>query len=554
MSKTNITESENEITKNIDIATPKEMIKYFKQVDSQIFQGFQLYQSLYDDEMLKKIMLLSKQFKQFYSKSKNSNIFFSGAGTSGRVSHFCSRSYNSFLKTNNFSYLIAGGDKALVKSQEQAEDLPKHGVQDFTKNIQEEENIFVGITCGLSAPYVAGILESTMNNDAIKKIVLGFNPSDLARTTPMNDLNGKSFKKLISKKETEEFYVINPILGPEAITGSSRMKGGSATKIILDTAFACSLIKEELTLPNVFDVIQKFETTKSYTYFNQNEISNFIQQGGDSLKNNGRIIYLGSENAGILGFVDSTECPPTFGSSFQDVRGFLKNGWNSLENKENDLSHLGDDYNFSFENFNQKILPTLNSNDYVIFLGIKNFSDCLETFKEISSKIKEKNVKEDWILITDEKLKSNDFINRIYLPELGPFEGFNCFAEFSLKLILNAISTGAHIIKGMVYTNKMINMKVSNSKLYERTLKIISSVMNVDLKIAEESLMKSIYGDEYIEHSKKDVSFHIQSCENRTKVVPIALLISSGQVESIEEANKKLSENPVIRTIFSSNK
>jgi N-acetylmuramic acid 6-phosphate (MurNAc-6-P) etherase len=544
---TNITEGVNDITSNIDIDSPSEMLKLFNQVDSQMFQGFQLYDSLFSESILTKLVLLSKQFQSLYKKSSNQNIFFAGAGTSGRLSHFCSNSYNKILKTENFSYLIAGGDKALIKSQELAEDLPKHGEKDFEKNIQEIENLFVGITCGLSAPYVAGILDSNMNKKETKKVILGFNPIDLSRTTPMEELEGKSFKDLISGDQSEEFYVINPILGPEAITGSSRMKGGSATKIILDTCFANSLLSE-VTTSSVFEMLQQFETTKSFTYINE-KISSLIFNAGNALKNGGRVFYLGADNAAILGFVDASECPPTFGSSFQDIRGFLMNGWASLNNKEKDLSHLGEDYNFSFQHFQENILKTLTSNDYVIFLGIQNFGDCMDTFKEISKELSFNNVPQDWILITDKQSK-NDSITEIYIPKLGPLDKFHCFGEFSLKLILNAISTGAHILRGMIYTNKMINMKVSNSKLYERTLKIISSVVNVDMNVAEQSLLKSIHEDSYEEHSKKSVSFHIQSCETKKNIVPIALLIASGKIKSILEAKEKLEQNPVIRTIF----
>jgi N-acetylmuramic acid 6-phosphate (MurNAc-6-P) etherase len=545
---TNITEGVNDITSNIDIVSPRDMLKLLNQVDSQMFQGFQLHDSLYSESNLTKLVLLSKQFQLLYKKSSQENIFFAGAGTSGRLSHFCSNSYNKILKTKNFSYLIAGGDKALIKSQELAEDLPKHGEKDFKNNIKEIENLFVGITCGLSAPYVAGILDSNMNKKETKKVILGFNPINLSRTTPMEELEGKSFKDLISGDQSEEFYVINPILGPEAITGSSRMKGGSATKIILDTCFANSLLSE-VTTRTVFEMLQQFETTKSFTYINEKKISLLIDQAGRSLKNGGRVFYLGDDNAGVLGFVDASECPPTFGSSFQDIRGFLMNGWASLNNKENDLSHLGEDYNFSFKYFQENILKTLTSKDYVIFLGIQNFGECINTFEEISKELSTNNVPQDWILITDKQSKNNS-ITEIYIPKLGPLDNFNCFGEFSLKLILNAISTGAHILRGMIYTNKMINMKVSNSKLYERTLKIISSVVNVDMNVAEQSLLKSIHEEYYEEHSKKSVSFHIQSCETKKNIVPIALLIASGKIKSIKEAKEKLEKNPVIRTIF----
>ena len=112
----NITEGENEITKNIDVATPMEMVKYFHQCDSQMYDGYLNYDSIKNQVILEKMLLLSQLMKKHY-KTTEKNIFLCGSGTSGRIGYFCSKNYNSILKTQNFSYLIAGGDRALVKSQ-----------------------------------------------------------------------------------------------------------------------------------------------------------------------------------------------------------------------------------------------------------------------------------------------------------------------------------------------------------------------------------------------------------------------------------------------------
>ena len=64
----------------------------------------------------------------------------------------------------------------------------------------------------------------------------------------------------------------------------------------------------------------------------------------------GRVCYLGRGTKGILGVIDASECPPTYGADFNDIRGFLQDGWATLGNNEGDLSQrVGSQYRFNIE-------------------------------------------------------------------------------------------------------------------------------------------------------------------------------------------------------------
>lgn len=139
----------------------------------------------------------------------------------------------------------------------------------------------------------------------------------------------------------------NHVLQAEAITGSSRMKGGSATKIILETAFLSAINGLESNNPRAISPEAVTSALHSYQdicrrvagvgqfckemdknrnsssfpseFYSTNEISEvatkLIQRGGNALKNGAPIHYIASGWMGVIPLIDSTECPPTFGSS-----------------------------------------------------------------------------------------------------------------------------------------------------------------------------------------------------------------------------------------------
>ena len=98
---------------------------------------------------------------------KPASIVFTGCGTSGRVGFLVARRFNAMLRARNhapvFRYLISGGDSALLLSDELPEDDPVTGAAELQAVVASHEaTLLVGITCGLSAPYVAGQLDLAM--------------------------------------------------------------------------------------------------------------------------------------------------------------------------------------------------------------------------------------------------------------------------------------------------------------------------------------------------------------------------------------------------------
>ncbi|KAK5891129.1 hypothetical protein CgunFtcFv8_018417 [Champsocephalus gunnari] len=104
--------------------------------------------------------------------------------------------------------------------------------------------LFIGISCGLSAPFVAGQLDLWLQNPQVyTPVLVGFNPTHQARDEPIPGCSF-TFRSVVQRMEelakSQKAFLINPAVGPEAISGSSRMKGGSATKILLEVVLSAA--------------------------------------------------------------------------------------------------------------------------------------------------------------------------------------------------------------------------------------------------------------------------------------------------------------------------
>ncbi|MDI6783910.1 MAG: hypothetical protein QME64_07430, partial [bacterium] len=128
-----ITETPNELTKNIDIADPVGIVRILRQTDSQIFNGYATYPGLSDQQIIDALETAIKQTAAVLKSKGNRAIIISGAGTSGRLAMFIARTFNRLLAEVGqppiFSYLMAGGVQALLRAQEGAEDDPKQAVR-----------------------------------------------------------------------------------------------------------------------------------------------------------------------------------------------------------------------------------------------------------------------------------------------------------------------------------------------------------------------------------------------------------------------------------------
>ena len=255
-------------------------------------------------------------------------VLISGAGTSGRLATFVCREFNTILKAYGkepiFRHLMAGKSPALIVAQEGAEDDPHQAVVDLKEGLEGAEKGFLfGVTCGFSAPYIAGQLEYCMDHDGLTGVLLGFNPVERARRVEVENWD-KTVGDIVDRMiDHPRALFLNPVVGPEPITGSTRMKGGSITKLLLELVIGLALVRSEL-IPkedflspyypdslrdSILAIIQEFEKVRVQTYLQSESLGQLVDLGGQALRNEGHIYYLGQDSSGIIGLVDASECP-----------------------------------------------------------------------------------------------------------------------------------------------------------------------------------------------------------------------------------------------------
>jgi len=151
-------------------------------------------------------------------------LFYAGAGTSGRLGVLdaseCPPTYNT--PPELVQGLIAGGDVALRRSVERAEDDASQGQRDLEAHAFSGKDVLVGIAASGRTPYVLGGLDYARNLGAAT-IGLSCVPN--------------------SQVAQRAEVAITPATGPEVVTGSTRMKAGTATKLVLNMLSTASLVR-----------------------------------------------------------------------------------------------------------------------------------------------------------------------------------------------------------------------------------------------------------------------------------------------------------------------
>ncbi len=155
---------------------------------------------------------------------RGGRLIYVGCGTSGRIACAdaaeCPPTYGVSYET--VTAVIAGGESALVRASENAEDSAEAGRRDILMKEPTDKDVVMGISASGGAAYVVGAMEVARERGA-KTVSLSSNPG--------------------TKIATVADVAIVTATGPEAITGSTRMKAGSAQKMVLNMITTAAMVK-----------------------------------------------------------------------------------------------------------------------------------------------------------------------------------------------------------------------------------------------------------------------------------------------------------------------
>ncbi|WP_134702586.1 N-acetylmuramic acid 6-phosphate etherase [Ammoniphilus sp. YIM 78166] len=209
-----LTEWRNPDTENLDTLPTLDILKKLNLEDQKA--ALAVEKEL--DTVAQAVDLVVQAFEQ------GGRLFYFGAGTSGRLGMLDAAECPPTFGTDPslVQGVIAGGLSALVEAIEGAEDEPDLGREDVDKVGVKAEDVVVGIAASGRTPYVMGAMEEAKRRGA-KTIALSCNPdSEMSKVADV---------------------AIAPVVGPEAVTGSTRLKAGTAQKMVLNMLTTASMVR-----------------------------------------------------------------------------------------------------------------------------------------------------------------------------------------------------------------------------------------------------------------------------------------------------------------------
>jgi len=209
-----VTESRNEASRGIDRMSISEIIDLMQAEDKRLIEAISAVR-------IPLARLIERVVETF---ERGGSLIYAGAGTSGRLGVLDAAECPPTFGTDPSMVrgIIAGGKKALWRSVEGAEDDRGAGAKAISGEHVKESDTVIGIAASVDTPFVMGALEEAHDRGAYTVLVT-FNPDP--------------------EVPVEVDQVINPVVGPEVIAGSTRLKAGTATKMVLNMITTISMVR-----------------------------------------------------------------------------------------------------------------------------------------------------------------------------------------------------------------------------------------------------------------------------------------------------------------------
>lgn len=238
-----------------------------------------------------------------------------------------------------------------------------------------------------------------------------------------------------------------------------------------------SSIAEILKIINEEDKLVPYAVEQELPYIEQ-----AVEIIVKALKSGGRLLYFGAGTSGRLGVVDASECPPTFGTPYGMIEGFIAGGEAAMfraqegaEDKEENGAKEVVDANVTSKDVVCGIAASRRT-PYVI--------GAVKKAKELGAKT---------LYVTTNPRKDFDIkeVDVAICPYVGPevvMGSTRMKSGTAQKLVLNMLTTASMIRLGKVYENMMIDLQMTNKKLVERSKKIVMTITGLSYDDASVAL------------------------------------------------------------------
>ena len=209
-----LTEQINLSSVDLDTKSTSEIVKLFSEADKEPQKAVE--KSI--PEIIKAIDEITLRLRS------NGRLFYIGTGTSGRLGVLDASECPPTFCTNPdlVQGLIAGGESSLTRSSESLEDLSEPAINDLKDKKFSKKDVLIGITASGRTPYVIAALNYSKSIDALSIFISSVPHSDSSFCADID---------------------IKLITGPEILAGSTRLKAGTATKMVLNIISTSVMIK-----------------------------------------------------------------------------------------------------------------------------------------------------------------------------------------------------------------------------------------------------------------------------------------------------------------------
>lgn len=211
------------------------------------------------------------------------------------------------------------------------------------------------------------------------------------------------------------------------------------------------------------------------------QIAAAVDHIANSLKNGGRLFYIGAGTSGRLGILDAVECPPTFGTNEELVQGIIAGGHNAIFRA---VEGAEDSETLARDNLLQAGFST---KDVLVGIAASGRTPYTVAALEYANSIGAYSIA--LVCSPDSPMEKTAKLAIIVQPGPEVVTGSTRLkAGTCQKLVLNMLSTGAMIRLGKVYGNLMVDVKSSNKKLTERSIHIVMEASGCSRQEAQETL------------------------------------------------------------------
>lgn len=259
-----LTELRNQDSMNLDALSIEDAVAVMNKADRDAVEAAAKCKG----EVAKAIAIVTEQLK------KGGRLIYFGAGTSGRLGVLDASECPPTFRTDpeQVQGVIAGGMEAMFRAKEGAEDSPEGGAKDVDDKNTGPNDVVMGIASGGTTPYVHGALRRAAEKGA-KTIFLS-----CVQEVP---------------NEPKVDVVIRALTGPEVLTGSTRLKAGTATKVILNQITTLTMVQlgkcyenlmVDLKASNIKLVDRSIRIIQMVTKVERAEAEKFLNDSGGHVK------------------------------------------------------------------------------------------------------------------------------------------------------------------------------------------------------------------------------------------------------------------------------